>query len=97
MTLLDLENLSSAALIMHYVVECRGKGHFLPYSDHEIIQEWLTWTTDPDQLLIALSEVLPPYFEKDRIAGRPPRSLAGVRSKVNKRLKDQSMRSAGAR
>jgi hypothetical protein len=97
MTLVDIESMPSAAMIMHYVVECRGKGLFLPYADHEVIQEWLTLTDNPDQLLIALSEVLPTYFEKDRIAGRPPGSLVGVRKKVNQRLKDQSMRSAGTR
>lgn len=97
MTLVDIESMPSAAMIMHYVIECRGKGLFLPYADHEVIQEWLTLTADPDQLLLALSEILPNYFERDRLAGRPPGSLAGVRRKVKQRLKDHSMRSAGAR
>ena len=93
MTLLDIESLPSADFILHYVVECRGKGHFLPYMDHQIIQSWLSMVCHPDQLLLVLSEILPDYFEKDRLAGRPPRSLSGVRLKVQRRLKEQAMRS----
>lgn len=97
MTILDVDSLSSPDLIVQYVVECRGKGHFLPYADHQIIQEWLALAPHPDHLLLVLAEVLPEYFEKDRQAGRPPRALSGVRLKVRGRLKDQAMRVAETR
>lgn len=91
MTYVDLDQVSSAQLIALYVVECRGQGHFLPYIDHQIIQEWLTIAPHADDILLILSELLPDYFERQRDQGGKTRSLAGIRRRVYKKLKEKAM------
>lgn len=88
MSYVDLEKLAPQDLILHYVLECRGQGLFLPYQDHQIIEEWLTALPDPEQLLVVLSEVLPDFFAGEK----KPRSLGGCRKLVLSRLKDRAMR-----
>lgn len=91
MSFIDLDKLSPQDLILQYVLECRGSGHFLPYSDHEIIASWLKATTDLDELLLVLSDVLPQFFEGDGKRDKP-RSLTGANKLVLRRLKDRAMR-----
>ena len=95
MTHVDLDKLAPEDLILHYVLECRGQGLFLPYQDYQIIDEWLGALPDPDELLLVLSEVLPEFFKTTRNgaeADAKPRSLSGVRKLVLSRLKDRAMR-----
>jgi hypothetical protein len=88
MSYLDLEKLAPEDLILHYVLECRGQGLFLPYQDYQIIEEWLSALPDTDELLLVLSEVLPEFFAGEKKG----RSLAGCRKLVLSRLKDRAMR-----
>lgn len=92
MSFLDLDKLSPEDLILHYVLEVRGRGHFLPYSDYQIIDEWLLAVKDPDELLLVLADVLPDFFAKKAEGGGQPRSLAGARRLVLRRLQDRAMR-----
>lgn len=91
MSFLDFDKLAPADLIVQYVVECRGSGHFLPYIDYQVIDEWLNHSPDTDQLLLILSETLPNYFAKQGASGRP-RSLRGARNLVLSQLRERAMR-----
>ena len=92
MSFLDLDKLSPEDLIVHYVLECRGSGLFLPYQDYQIIEDWLAATADADELLLVLSDVLPSYFGKGTGQSGRPRPLGGCRKLVLSRLKDLGMR-----
>ena len=91
MSFIDLDKLSPEDLILHYVLECRGNGHFLPYQDYQIIDDWLKAAPDADELLLVLSDVLPPYFQGDGRRDKP-RSLGGAQKMVLRRLRDKAMR-----
>lgn len=88
MSYIDLEHASPEELITLFVIQCRGAGGlFLPYSDHQIVAEWLQAAGDADELLVVLSEALPDYFN-----GGAKKSLAGVRKIVHLRLADRRAR-----
>ena len=86
MALVDLDKLSPAGLIAQYVIECRNVAPVLPYTDYEVIDEWLAAAGNPDQLLLVLSDVLPDYFDPAQRKTAKPRSLKGARRMVLKRL-----------
>ena len=90
MSLVDLENLSPQELITQYVLECRGRGHCLPYDDYEVISYWLTLVDDPDELLVTLSEILPQYYTTNAKNGHPP-PLKRVRNLIGKKLQTALM------
>lgn len=73
MSLIDTRKLTDEALITQLILECRGSGLFLPYSDHEIIQNWIKSTPDIDRLLLILADLLPQVYKKDTKRGTPPR------------------------
>ncbi|MEZ4741325.1 MAG: hypothetical protein R3B45_02575 [Bdellovibrionota bacterium] len=79
--MLDLESLSPHELIAQYVIEVKGVGHMLPYSEYNLIELWLRELADADLLLLVLSEILPAYFENARRSGRTL-SLKGIHKKV---------------
>lgn len=72
MSLIDPDLLADQQLITQYILECRGRGHFLPYKDYEIIRHWLTLCPDANRLLLLLSEILPQHFERFRDQPFPP-------------------------
>jgi hypothetical protein len=90
-TFVDLEKLAPEDLIVQYVVECRGSGHFLPYVDYQVIEEWLGASPCADDLLLVLADVLPDFFSQQGDRAKP-RSLTGARKLVLRRLKDKAMR-----
>ena len=91
MTFLDLDKLTPEDLIVQYVLECRGSGHFLPYLDYGVVEDWVKASADVDELLLVLSEVLPGFFTPQS-EGAKPRALTGARKLVLRRLKDRAMR-----
>jgi len=93
MSIVHYDGLAPADFIKQYVLELRGKGTTLPYSDHEIIKEWINLSKNKDDLLLILSEILPDFFAK-KIANKHPPSLKGAHKKVLKKLKDQDMHRA---
>jgi hypothetical protein len=93
MTILDADRLTHQDLVAQYVIECRSQGVFLPYDDHQIIEEWLAASPQVDDLLVVLADVLPDYFGKGRDG--PARTLGGVKKLVLRRLKDHAMRQGG--
>ena len=79
------EHLQGSALIVQYVIDLRGKGHFLPYDEHRIINKWLAAAPDPDTLLLILADLLPPFYEKALNRTHPP-SLSRLDKKVTQIL-----------
>lgn len=87
--LIDPERLRDQQLILHYVLECRGSGHFLPYTDHAIIDHWLKVCPDADRLLLTLADHLPDYYAKHASKPVMP-SLKGISRKIQRCLLNQS-------
>lgn len=85
MSHVNLGSLTPRGLISQYVLECMGRGFFLPYEDYALIDEWLKLSPTTDDLLVLLSELLPDYFQKNK-SGTSPRSLRGVNALVVDRL-----------
>jgi hypothetical protein len=50
-------------LIAQFILSWRNSGHFLPYEDHEVIDEWLRINHDTELLLKVLSEILPGFYQ----------------------------------
>ncbi len=78
--------------IVHYVISCRRQGHFLPYRDYQIIEEWLEICDNPDNLLITLDELLPKFYEPFLSQNQPLPSLASIKRKVEAALKHSQKR-----
>ena len=87
----NLDNMNDRALVMHYVLEKRAHGHFLPYQDYAIIDNWLSLAKDVDQLLIGLEQYLPPYFQRFCQHNHAP-SLKGIDKTICRYLKDAALR-----
>lgn len=93
MSYVPQEQLEGKSLIVHYIIECRGRGHFLPYDEHRLINKWLAAANnDADALLLVLSEVIPLFFQKASEKSQPP-SLLRIDKKVNKILEARRHRS----
>jgi hypothetical protein len=84
--LVDLDKLSPVALIAQFVLEHRGEGQVLPYTDYAIIEEWVAASASPDDLLVILSDLLPAHFSPEQRRGSKPRSLKALRRKVLKKV-----------
>jgi hypothetical protein len=76
--------------VVQYVLELRAQGHFLPYQDYEIVAGWVEAASGEDELLLVLAEILPGFFSKVPIGGKP-KSLSSVNKKVLKALKTKAM------
>lgn len=80
---MNLEELTPEELIARYIIEVRGKGHFLAYEDHDILKNWVSLAGgSSDKLLLILSDILPSHFEKSKNA-----RLAGINRLVISKLK----------
>ena len=78
-------------MVQTFIIECRGQGVQLPYSDLQIISDWIKAAPNPDLLLLTLSELVPEYYEA-KAERRIPPSLKGLDRKVTRRLSDLSRR-----
>lgn len=97
MSRIDLNSAPAPAVIAEFVVHCRGDGVLLPYSDLEIIQQWVAAAPSSEHLLALLSEILPDFYRKAREAPRKhPPSLRGLRKRVLSKLSDMRMMLAHA-
>jgi hypothetical protein len=94
MSLIDLDSLPPADLIAQYILELKGSGNILPYTDYECIGAWLKeLSNDSDQLLLILSEILPNYFSPEK-PNNKRRNLKGVDKSVFKAIKEMKMRNS---
>lgn len=91
MTILDLDSLPEHRLIVEYILEYRGAGHFLAYDEYQLVVDWLSIAGSVDRLLIVLSELVPKYYVEDA-PRRHPRSLKGLALRVERRLKQLKVR-----
>ncbi len=78
-------HLQGQNLIVQYLIECRGRGHFLPYDDHILIRRWLQQCEDADTLLLILADIIPPFYEAAAHRSQPP-SLKRLDQKITKIL-----------
>lgn len=49
----------------HVVLSLRGKGHFLPFSDYEVLKGWMELGTDKEDLVCKLADMLSVYLSKN--------------------------------
>ncbi len=92
MSFLSPTFLEGQKLITQYIIEYRGRGHFLPYDDHRIIERWLELMPDADSLLLILSDLVPDFYAKGAERSQPP-SLARLDKKVRRILEARRDRS----
>jgi hypothetical protein len=76
--------------VVHYILELRAQGHFLPYQDYEIVSSWVEAAPAEDDLLLVLADILPEFFGKTP-PGSKPKSLSSVNRKILKALKTKAM------
>jgi hypothetical protein len=82
LSFMDLDNARPQELVSQYLLELKGRGTMLSYSDHEIVEAWLAAARSLDDLLVVLSELAPPYLTREP----KPRSLGGLKNRVLSRL-----------
>jgi len=82
MSFMDLGSAKPQELISQYLLELKGQGTMLCYSDHEVVEAWIAVAPTLDDLLVVLSELAPPYLSRDP----KPRSLGGLKNRVLNRL-----------
>ncbi len=71
-------------IIVNYIQSLSPRGLMIAYEDHEVIGRW--WKIgeeDIEKILLVLSELLPPYFEKGK--GKNCR-LKSIEKKVTREL-----------
>lgn len=78
-------------LIVQYIIECRGRGHFLPDEDHRVIGKWMRHCEDAETLLLILADLAPAFFARSTTVSRPP-SLLRLDQKVTKILEARQQR-----
>ncbi len=80
---MNLDELSPEELVARFIIETKGRGHFLAYEDHDILKNWVKAAgSDTDRLLLILDDILPSYFQKSRSA-----RLSGINKLVLSKLK----------
>ena len=85
MSLIDLPSLNNRELIFHYVLSCQNRGLTLPYSDIQVLEQWIREIDeDVDALLLVLSDILPKYYEDKK--KRAP--LKKIQKSVSKKIKE---------
>ncbi len=69
--------------LTRFITEFRGKGHFLPYEDIEVVKNWATLSNglNPDKVILLLAELLEPYQSDSK-----PVSLRAIDKKFQKKI-----------
>ena len=83
MSYIPPEQLDGHNLITQFIIEYRGRGHFLPYDDNLLIKKWLVFAGDADTLLLILSEIVPKFFGAALAQGKHPPALQRLDRKVS--------------
>lgn len=89
MSFIPPEQLDGPNLITQFILEYRGRGHFLPYDDHRIVKRWISAAGDADSLLLVLSDLIPKFFAASTALGKHPPSLSRLDKKVTKILESR--------
>ena len=89
MSFVDIDNLSPLDLVTQYVLEVRGRGHFITREESSLIQSWLDIAgNQPEIVILALEGILPERLAKAREANKKNVSMAGINKSVRKKLED---------
>ena len=83
----SLADLNGEQIIAKYILHCRNRGVFLTRDEYLIIEKWLLDAqSDPDIVLLVLSDILPSYYQSNT-AKRSP-SIARIDRKVRSRIQN---------
>lgn len=99
MSIMDLDSLSPVALVTQFIVEKRGKGHFVTRDEMTLIQGWLEHAQgNPDDVILVLEEILEKKI-KQKDDRQKIISLLSIQKSVLKRLQEKSalLASGGAK
>ena len=83
MSFIPINQLEGPNLIAQFIIEYRGRGHFLPYDDHLLVKKWISEAGDVDTLLVVLSDIIPKFFQNAIAQGKHPPSLQRIDRKVS--------------
>ncbi len=86
MSFIPPDHLDGPNLIAQFIIEYRGRGHFLPYDDHLLVKKWIADAGDVDTLLLVLSDIIPKFFLSASTQGKHPPSLTRLDRKVGQIL-----------
>ncbi len=86
MSIIPPEQLEGPNLIAQFIIEYRGRGHFLPYEDHSLIVRWLERAGSADELLLVLSDIIPDFYAKAGAQGKHPPALQRLDRKITQIL-----------
>ena len=92
MTIADTNSMNDMSLIVHFVLETRNRGLFLPYQDIEVIESWINTCQDTNDLLLLLDEHLPGFYRKHDDKPFPP-PLTGVKNFILKKIRNIKIKS----
>lgn len=86
MSFIPPDQLDGPNLIAQFIIEYRGRGHFLPYDDHLLVKKWIEQAGDVDTLLLVLSDIIPKFFKAAAEQGKHPPALTRLDRKVSQIL-----------
>lgn len=78
--------------LVQFVISCRQQGHFLPYQDYQLLEEWLELAHHPNDLLAILDEQLPRLYRPCQKQGQPLPSLRSLQKLVKQSLSHHEKR-----
>ncbi len=91
MSFIPSNELDGPNLIAQFIIEYRGRGHFLPYDDHQLIKKWISLAGSVDALLLILSDMVPEFFKASSTLGKHPPSLSRLDKRVCKMLEAKAL------
>lgn len=90
MSFMDVDQLSPLDLITQYVLEVRGRGHFVTREESSVIQSWLDLAgNQPEIVILVLAEIFPDRLAKALAAKRKNVTMAGINRSVRKKLEER--------
>ncbi len=90
MSFMDVDQLSSLDLVTQYIMEVRGRGHFVTREETSVIQSWLDLAENKAEVVIlVLEEIFPDRLAKALAANRKNVTMAGINRSVRKKLEDR--------
>ena len=90
MSFMDVDQLSSLDLVTQYILEVRGRGHFVTREESSVIQSWLDLAENKAEVVIlVLEEIFPDRLAKALATNRKNVTMAGINRSVRKKLEDR--------
>lgn len=90
MSFMDVDQLSSLDLVTQYIMEVRGRGHFVTREETSVIQSWLDLAENKAEVVIlVLEEIFPDRLAKALATNRKNVTMSGINRSVRKKLEDR--------